>query len=428
MTTRRELLKAGMAGAAGIAAGRGAAAQASPLPVTRVQTGLESLAASRYAALSGLKVGLVTNPTGILPDFTSTIDALFRAPGVKLKALFGPEHGIRGDAAAGADVSSRTDSQTKLPVYSLYGPTKVPTAAMLKGLDALIFDIQDIGSRSYTYLSTLGCVMEGASAHGVPLIILDRPNPVGLNRIEGGPPKGAFLGSFVSKYPFAYLHGMTLGEAGQMINGQGWLPGGKTCDLTVIRCENLRRGMTTWESFGGLPWVPTSPHIPQPTTPPFYALTGITGELSTLSIGVGYTLPFELLGAPGVNPSALAKELTRRNQSGIIFRPRSWVPFYGAMKDRECGGVQIHLTELTGAGNAAPPATLTRLNFEILDALRKLDRSRPCSPARKAAECSTSAAEPTASARRSPPAHPPPKCGTSSTRAATPSPPPAFLT
>ena len=386
MTTRRELIRAGIAGAAGIAAGRAAAqnvgTEKTPLATgdsansRRVRTGMEVLAASRYSQLSGLKVGLITNPTGILPDFTSTIEALYRAPGVKLRALFGPEHGIRGDVPAGEYVASATDPQTKLPVYSLYDKTDVPTAAMLKGLDVLLFDIQDIGARSYTYLSTMGCVMEGAAANGIPLLVLDRPNPVGLTRIEGGPPQGKFLGSFVSKYPTAFLHGMTLGELAQMINGQNWLPKGAKCDLTVISCENLRRSMATWESFGGVSWVPTSPHIPQSTTPPFYAATGITGELSPLSIGVGYPLPFELAGAPGVNPFALAKELEKRNLPGIIFRPHFWTPFYGSFTDKRCGGVQIHLTELR-QGGSAPLATLTRLNFEILDALRKLYPSRP---------------------------------------------------
>jgi len=386
MTTRRGLIQAGLAGAVGLVTGQATAraqnlGDARPgdgnnkVNTERVRPGLESLAISGYSPLAGLKVGLVTNPTGILPDYTSTIEALYRAPGVKLRALFGPEHGIRGNISAGDEVASSVDSQTKLPVYSLYGKTRVPTAAMLKGLDALIFDMQDIGARSYTYVSTLGCVMEGAAAQGIPLIVLDRPNPVGLNRIEGGPPRGAFLGSYVSKYPIAYLHGMTLGELAKMINGSGWLPGGRLCELTVIPCENLRRNMATWESFGGLPWVPTSPHIPQSTTPAFYALTGIVGELSTVATGIGYPLPFELAGGPGIDSFALSKELTRRNLPGMIFRPHFWTPYYGSMTDRTCGGVQIHLPELTASATTRL-ASLTRFNFELLDALRKLNRSR----------------------------------------------------
>ena len=336
----------------------------------RVQTGVEVLAGDGFARLKGLTVGLVTNPTGVLPDLTSTIDALRNAPGVRLRALFGPEHGVRGDAPAGDFVASYKDSQTGLPVYSLYGKTRVPTAEMLRGLDVVIFDIQDIGARNYTYLSTMGNLMAGAAKHGVAVIVLDRPNPLGLNRVEGGPTKPGFV-SFVSQYPVPFLHGMTLGEIARMINSQGWLPGGKPCSLTVVPCRNLTRSMATWSEFGGLPWVPTSPHVPQPTTPHFYAATGIVGELGTLSIGVGYPLPFELVGAPNIGPVSLQQEFLRRRGvlPGWAFRPATWTPFYAAHHGKNCGGVQLSLTD-------PDHAPLTRLNFEILDALRTRDRSR----------------------------------------------------
>ena len=178
----------------------------------RVRTGAEVLAADGFARLKGLSVGLVTNQTGVLPGGTATADALRAAEGVKLRALFGPEHGVRGDVPAGKYVASGTDAKTGVPVYSLYGRTKVPTAAMLKGLDLLVFDIQDIGCRSYTYLSTLGCVLEGGARHKVPVLVLDRPNPLGLTRVEGGPPSAGFF-SFIGKYATAYRHGLTMGEA-----------------------------------------------------------------------------------------------------------------------------------------------------------------------------------------------------------------------
>ena len=333
-----------------------------------VRTGAEVLARTGFKTLQGLNVGLVTNPTGILPDLTSTIETLYRAPGVKLKALFGPEHGVRGDTPAGETVSSARDGGTGLPAHSLYGKTKVPTAAMLRGLDVLVFDIQDIGARSFTYLSTLGCVLEGASLHKVPVIVLDRPNPLGLNRIEGGPTHTGFF-SFVSKYPVPYLHGMTLGELGQMINRQGWLPGGRTCDLTVIACENLTRDRVGWNASGNLPWVPPSPHVPKPESAFFYAATGIVGELSDLSIGVGYSLPFELAGAPDIGAAAMTREMTRRNLPGVAYRAMNWEPYYGAFKNKVCGGVQIYLTDLARA-------PLCRLNFEIMDALRTLHPGR----------------------------------------------------
>ncbi len=372
--TRRNLLTSALTGAAALALGPNTGATATQRSAASVKngddkharTGVEALAASGFARLRGLKVGLVTNQTGILPNLQTTVDALAYAPGVKLRALFGPEHGVRGDVAAGDYVAGGRDAQTGLTVYSLYGKTKVPTPAMLSGLDALVFDIQDIGSRSYTYLSTLGCVMEGAARHKIPLIVLDRPNPLGLVRVEGGPTQPGFT-SFVGKYPTAYVHGMTLGELGRMINGEGWLPGNLTCDLTVVECENLIRRAATWDAImgGDALWPPTSPHIPRSDTPLFYAATGIVGELPTLSIGVGYTLPFEMAGAPGVGPQSLARELERRNLAGIRFRAASWTPFYAAFKGQNCGGVQIMFTD-------PARAPLTRLNFEILDALRKI--------------------------------------------------------
>ncbi|MBC8102036.1 MAG: DUF1343 domain-containing protein [Cytophagales bacterium] len=334
----------------------------------RVRTGIEALASGGFRSLQGQKVGLVTNPTGVLPDLSSTVEALRRAPGVRLRALFGPEHGVRGDVPAGEMIGSGRDSATGLPVYSLYGSTKVPTAGMLRGLDVLVFDLQDIGTRSYTYLSTLGCVMEGASRHKIPLVVLDRPNPLGLRRIEGGPTRPGFF-SFISKYPVPFRHGMTLGELARMINRRGWLPGGRPCELTVIPCENLMRSLVGWEALGDMPWVPTSPHIPRPESALFYAATGIVGELSTLSIGIGFPLPFELAGAPDIGADSLAREMGRRNLPGFAFRPMSWEPYYAAYRGKRCGGVQVYVTD-----PAAAP--LSRLNFEILDALRALQPGR----------------------------------------------------
>jgi uncharacterized protein YbbC (DUF1343 family) len=337
--------------------------------MARVRTGIEVLAARGFAPLKGKRVGLVTNPTGVLSDLRSTIDALAAAPGVRLGALFGPEHGVRGDVPAGKYVASAKDPATGLPVYSLYGRTRRPTGTMIKGLDVLVFDIQDIGARSYTYLSTLGNVMEAAAEHKIPLLVLDRPNPLGGERVEGSPAEASFR-SFVGQYPVPYLHGMTLGEMARLINGRGWLPGGARCELTVLPCENWTRATAHWEATG-LPWVPTSPHIPRPETAWYYAATGIVGELPTLSIGVGYTLPFELAGAPGLGPASLAREMTRRGLTGVRFRPMTWTPFYNRHQGKSCGGVQIHLTD------APPGADLTRINFELMDAVRRLDPDRP---------------------------------------------------
>lgn len=334
--------------------------------VPTVTTGLQSLIDLGFTPLRGLRVGLVTNPTGVTADLRSTIDVLAHAPGVRLVALFGPEHGVRGDAAAGESVANGRDAATGLPVYSLYGKTKRPTREMLRGIDALVFDMQDIGSRSYTYITTMGRCMESCARYGVAFFVLDRPNPLGGERVEGNITEPG-MESTVSAFPIAYCHGMTVGELARMINGEGWLPGDAKCKLTVIPMKGWHRDMT-WDETG-LPWVPTSPHVPHADTSLFYAATGIVGELSSLSIGVGYTLPFELAGAPGVGPIALANELNRRHLPGVTVRPMSWRPFYGAMKGQTCGGVQLYFTDPN-------KAELSRLNFEIMDALRKVAPSR----------------------------------------------------
>jgi uncharacterized protein YbbC (DUF1343 family) len=327
-----------------------------------VRTGLQALIDEDAARLKGLSVGLVTNQTGRLSDGTAGIEAL-RAREVRIKALFGPEHGVRGDTPAGDYVPSTRDQKTGLPVHSLYGPTKVPTAAMLAGLDILVFDIQDIGARSYTYLSTLGCVLEGAAVHKIPVLVLDRPNPSGLMRVEGGPPRAGFF-SFIGRYPTAYLHGLTLGEAAQLLSGEGLLTGGRKADVSVMACPNLTRRPTPWSAYG-LPWVPTSPNVRRPETAVLYAATGILGELSGISIGIGTTQQFALAGAPGIDGDRLAKTLTDRDLTGFSFRSADWTPSQGAFRGRRCSGVAIVVTEFARA-------ELTRPNFELLDALRRI--------------------------------------------------------
>ena len=333
----------------------------SPAP-PKVKTGLEVWIKNGFAPFQGKRIGLVTNPTGVNSELRSSIDLLANSKAIKLVALFGPEHGVRGDVPAGVYTANSTDPSTGIPVYALYGATRKPTAAMLKNVDVLVFDIQDIGSRSYTYISTLGLCMEAAAENNVPFCILDRPNPLGGERIEGNIPLTAFR-SFVGRYPVPYLHGLTLGEFAQMANAEGWLEGGKRCRLTVIPAEGWSRDMT-WEETG-LPWVLTSPHIPQPITALHYAATGMVGETPLLSIGVGYTLPFALAGAPTISAYYFAKELNQRKLPGVYFRPMYWQPFYGAYTGRRCGGVQIHFTD-------PKRAQLSRLNLEIMDALRRL--------------------------------------------------------
>ncbi|MCP4592035.1 MAG: DUF1343 domain-containing protein [bacterium] len=336
-------------------------------PAPKVQPGVDVLISDGFKPLVGKRVGLITNPTGVTSDLRSTVDVLHAAPKVSLVALFGPEHGVRGDVYAGGKVTDTRDAKTGVPVYSLYGKNRRPNAEMLEGVDALVFDIQDIGSRSYTYISTMAAAMEGAAEHGVPFVVLDRPNPISGERIEGRLLNLEYK-SFVGYLPVPYAHGMTVGELARMINGEGWLPEGAKCDLHVVPMSGWRREMYFDQT--GLPWVPTSPHIPRADSSAFYAATGILGELRVLSEGVGYTLPFELLGAPGLDAEALAGDLNARKLPGVIFRPMYYKPYYATYKTEDCGGVQIHLTDQRRA-------RLTDIQFHVMDYLRRVHPEKP---------------------------------------------------
>lgn len=331
-----------------------------------VKTGVEVLRDSGFEALRGKRVGLVTNPTGVDSRLVSTIDILdsaARTGTFTFSALYGPEHGVRGNVAAGETVASGSDRKTGVRAFSLYGATRKPTPEMLKGIDVLVFDIQDIGSRSYTYISTMGRVMEAAAENGIPVVVLDRPNPLGGLRVEGCETIAPGFSSFVSAYPVPYVHGMTVGELARLLNGEEMLKNGVRCDLTVIPVKGWRRDMT-WNDCG-LPWVPTSPHIPTPESAFFYPATGTVGELGTLNIGVGYTLPFQTLAAPWIGD---AEKLARRLNAlpelkGFRFRPIHYKPFYGSGKDTEQHGVQIYLTD------PATEALLTLVPFYVMQEL-----------------------------------------------------------
>ena len=330
-----------------------------PAEPERVLLGNEVLAAGGFKELVGKRVGLITNPSGVNRRLQSTIEVLRRAPGVKLMALFGPEHGIYGDVPAGDKIESRTDPRTGLPVHSLYGATRKPTPEMLRGLDALVYDLQDTGSRSYNFISTMGLAMESCGEAGIEFIVLDRPNPLGGVRVEGPLIGDEKFRSFVSQWSVPYVYGMTCGELARMINDRGWIK--KPCKLTVVPLRGWKRTMV-WRDTG-LPWVPASPHIPHGDSPLFQVATGMLGEIGGVSIGIGYTLPFETVAAPGVDPHALAAKLNEYRLSGVVFRPLTYKPYYAAFKDTIIGGVQLHFTE----PGAAP---LTAINFYALEALR----------------------------------------------------------
>ncbi len=322
--------------------------------VPQVRTGIEVLRDEGFAPLKGKRVGLITNPTGVDSRFQSTVDILKSAPGVNLVALFGPEHGVRGDHAAGDNVDSYTDKETGLPVYSLYGKTRKATPEMLKGIDVLVYDIQDIGCRSYTYISTMGLAMQAAAENKIPFVVLDRPDPLGGMRIEGNLVEKGFE-SFVSQYPVPYVYGLTCGELARYLNDEGLLAGSVRCSLTVIPMKGWARSMTFAET--GLPWVPTSPHVPEAHSPAYYVCSGMLGELGVVSEGVGYTTPFQNFAAEWIDPKAVADRLNGLKLPGVLFRPTIFNPFYGKYKDKELHGVQVHI---------APGSTVNLMSIQFL--------------------------------------------------------------
>ena len=339
-----------------------------------VLTGIDVLEANGFGQLQGKRIGLVTNPTGVDRYLNSTIDVLDNAPGVELVALFGPEHGVRGNAHAGQHVEGQAvDPRTGVPIFSLYGKTRLPSAEQFEGLDAIVYDIQDIGCRSYTYISTMGNVMKVAAMEGVEMIILDRPNPLGGLKVEG-PGVDKSLISFVGQYNIPYVYGLTCGELATLLNEEGMLSvkgsDGRDstvkCRLTVVKMEGWKRGMNF--DATGLPWVPTSPHIPTVDAAYLYPATGILGELGTVSIGVGYTLPFGMIAREGMDADLLASRLNSLYLPGILFRPIYATPFYGSLKGKETGGVQIYITDFDAA-------VLSQIQFYVMQVLRELDPS-----------------------------------------------------
>ena len=323
----------------------GACAQNKTESIT-TKTGVDVLVENDFLMLKGKRVGLITNATGLSATLKPTIDILYEAEEVELVALYGPEHGARGEIAAGDKVDDYVDEVTGVPVYSLYGSTRKPTKEMLENVEVLVYDIQDIGVRSYTYISTMGLAMEAAAEYGIEFVVLDRPNPLGGNKIEGNLAEEGYF-SFVSQYPIPYVYGLTPGEVAKMINNEGWLGDGKKVSLSVVEMEGWNRSMTFEDT--GLHWVPTSPHIPNANSAYFYVSTGIMGELGVFSEGVGYTLPFQLFGAEWIEERALAEKINSLGIPGVDFRPVVYKPFYGRDEGKTLHGVQIHFSDYTQA-------------------------------------------------------------------------------
>lgn len=328
----------------------------------QVKPGIEVLRDRGFDSLQGKRVGLITNPSGVDNSLRSSIDILAEAPGVRLTGLYAPEHGVRGDIHAGDKVDNMTDPATGVPVYSVYGKTHKPTAEMLKDVDVLVYDIQDNGCRSFTFISTMGKAMEACAELGKEFMVLDRPNPVGGNKIEGNIVEDSCF-SFVSQFAIPYLYGLTPGELARYLNEEGLLPGGRKVKLTVVPMEGYTRDMDFRST--GMPWVLPSPHIPNPETALYYPMSGILGELYCMSIGVGYTLPFKLFCAPWIDADALAEKLSAKNIPGMKFRPIHIKPFYSTGKGENLQGVEAYVTDK----EAAP---LTLVQFYVMEALAEL--------------------------------------------------------
>lgn len=326
----------------------------------KIKTGIEVLKEQNFRCLEGKRVGLITNPTGVDNQLKSTIDILHEAPNVNLVALYGPEHGVRGDVHAGDKVDNSADPSTGLPVYSLYGKTRKPTPEMLKDIDVLVYDIQDIGCRSFTYISTMGVAMEAAAENGKEFIVLDRPNPIGGEKIEGNLVEDGYI-SFVSQFKIPYLYALTCGELALMLNGEKMLAG--QCKLQVVKMKGWKRRMDYVQT--GLQWIPSSPHIPHPHSAFFYPVSGILGELGYMSIGVGYTIPFQMFAAPWIEAEKLADKLNALAMPGVIFRPMHLNPFYSVGKGEHLQGVQVHITDVR-------KAALSEIQFLVMQEVAAL--------------------------------------------------------
>ena len=329
-----------------------------------VRLGTDVLLSS--ARLRGKRVGIVCNHASVNPGFEHIVDRLAAADGVTLGAIFGPQHGFRSDVQDNMiETPHRDDPGRRVPVYSLYSDTREPTAEMLRGLDALVVDLQDIGARIYTYIYTMANCLRAGARHGVPVVVCDRPNPINGIDVEGAALVPGFE-SFVGQFPIPMRHGMTMGELARLFNAHFGL--GAT--LEVVKMEGWRREMFADET--GLPWVMPSPNMPTLDTAIVYPGT-VLFEGTLLSEGRGTTRPFELVGAPGVEAERFAQQLNAANLPGVFFRPAVFEPTFQKHAKQTCGGCQLHVTDrrafkpvLTGAAliaafhRAAPDRPLWR--------------------------------------------------------------------
>lgn len=329
--------------------------------MAQVKPGVETLRDGGFAQLKGKKVGLITNPSGVDNNLKSTIDILSDAEGVELVALYSPEHGVRGDIYAGAKVDTYVDKKTGVKVYSLYGKNKKPSKDMLNDVDVLIYDIQDNGCRSFTFISTMGLCMEACAENGKEFMVLDRPNPLSGLKVEGCLVEEGFF-SMVSQFAIPYMYGLTPGELALMLN-DGMLKDGKKAKLTVVPMTGWHRYMTFDQT--GMPWILPSPHQPYPQSAVYYPATGIIGELYNISIGVGYTMPFQLICASWIEADKFCDRLNALNLKGVVFRPIHIKPFYSQSKGENIQGVQLYITDVLDA-------ELTMIQFHAMEILAEM--------------------------------------------------------
>lgn len=337
-------------------------AAAVPQAPAEVLTGIDVLEASKFVPLRGKRVGLIANPSSINRRGQPTWRLLHAAPGVKLVALFGAEHGFDGQAKAGVEVPDRTELSTGLPIYSLYGPgrTRKPLPRMLEGIDVLLYDLQDTGCRSYTFISTLGLAMEACGQAGIGFTVLDRPNPLGGIRVEG-PALDPKFKSFVGFWPIPYAYGLTPGELARMIEGQRWTT--NRCQVNVVAMKGWTRNMT-WNDTG-LRWVPTSPNVPFGQTPLHLVATGILGEIGGLNLGTGSAHSFQIISAPWLDAHRFAQRMNRYRLPGLVFEPIKLDANRNPRDGAELGATRLRITR-------PDTAPLAAVAFHALEAVRQV--------------------------------------------------------
>jgi uncharacterized protein YbbC (DUF1343 family) len=344
-----------------------------------VKLGSEVLLGQRLDLLRGKRVGLITTPTGIDQNLDSIIERFRGHPEINLVALYGPEHGVRGNAQAGEYVPFHFDQHFQLPVFSLYGQSMKPTAKMianideqmrsfdtshsgksfevgaLTGVDVMVFDLQDVGTRIYTYIATMAYAMQACAKSGVPFVVLDRPNPITGSMMEGPILEYPQHSSFIGLYPIPLRHGMTLGELAQLFNAKFLAP---RADLTIVPMENWRRDQ--WFDETGLTWVMPSPNLPTLDSATVYP-GQVMLEGTSLSEGRGTTRPFELFGAPWIDGYSLAGELNTVGLAGVKFREVWFTPSFSKFQGQLCGGCQVHVTDRESYESVATTLAILRV-------------------------------------------------------------------